>query len=193
MSSNSDSLEFGQELDALGTVLKALGPLDDDARAFVFRTAAERLHIASSGAEKRHATPPGIENGAGAGSGSAALNGVDPKQFLRQKKPQTELQRMACLAFYLTHARGTAHFKTGDLTSLNTEAAGGRFSNPSVTIRNGTNQSKLFAPAGKAGLKQITALCEDYVNALPDQEAAKAAQSTNRPSRRKPVKKKTTR
>jgi hypothetical protein len=186
-SQQAHASDFSQELDALGAVLKALSPLDEKAKAFVFRTAAERLNISGNVAMKQEFSQ---ESKNGGESPSTPMPSVDPKHFLKQKKPVTELQRMACLAFYLTHARGTPHFKTGDLTSLNTEAAGSKFSNPSVTVRNGTTQSGFFAPAGKGGLKQITALCEDYVNALPDQDAAKAAQSTSKPSRRKPSKKK---
>jgi hypothetical protein len=97
---------------------------------------------------------------------------------------------MVCLAFYLTHARATPHFKTADLTALNTEAAGGKFSNASATLNNATNQSHFFAPAGKGGFKQITACGEDFVRALPDQEAAKAASTAHKPLRRKSTKKK---
>jgi hypothetical protein len=191
-SSHAGTTSFIQELDALGAVLNALGPLSEEAKAFVYRTAGERLNIASLPDVRKKDSLQNPQNGAGieSGMGNNSLDGVDPKQFLRLKKPQTELQRMACLAFFLTHARETPHFKTTDLTSLNTEAAGGKFSNPTVTIRNGMNQSRFFAPAGKGGLKQITALCEDYVNALPDQEGAKAVQANNRPARRKATKKK---
>ena len=103
-----------------------------------------------------------------------------PKDFLRAKKPASELQRMVCLAYYLTHALGKRHFKTQDLTALNIEAAGGKFSNPSATVRNATSQSRFLAPAPK-GTKQITALGEDYVEALPDQEAAKTVVLSQKP------------
>jgi len=75
------------------------------------------------------------------------------------------------------------------LTTLNTEAAGGNFSNASKTVGNATIQSRFLAPAGKGGLKQVTPLGEDYVRALPDQEAAKAVVTSHKSPRRKGKKK----
>ena len=49
---------------------------------------------------------------------------LSPKEFLFQKQPKTDVERVACLAYYLTHYRGTPHFKTVDISKLNTEAAG---------------------------------------------------------------------
>ena len=46
-----------------------------------------------------------------------------PKDFLFRKEPNTDVERVACLAYYLTHRRGTNHFKTIDISKLNTEAA----------------------------------------------------------------------
>jgi hypothetical protein len=53
-----------------------------------------------------------------------------PKQFLLEKEPRTDVERIACLAYYLTHYRDMPHFKTIDLNKLNTEAAQQRLSNP---------------------------------------------------------------
>ena len=37
---------------------------------------------------------------------------LTPKQFLAQKKPENNYERVACLAYYLTHYREMLHFKT---------------------------------------------------------------------------------
>jgi hypothetical protein len=182
--------DFSDELDALGSVLQALKPLDEQARAFVVRTAAERLQISGFVIHGNGPKPPPMP---GPGPGippNGVIAGQTPKEFLAAKRPATELQRIACLGFYLTHAQQKPHFKTADLTALNTDAAEGKLSNPSATVRNATTQSHFFAPAGKAGLKQVTTLCEAYVHALPDQEAAKAAISAHRPAPRTGTKKK---
>jgi hypothetical protein len=165
--------DFDKEAKALRTVLAALSPLSEETRAFIHRVAGERLRIVATVNDQ----PPGPEH-AQMGRPSSSSQGVglsemSPKEFLKNKKPVSELQRIVCLAYYLTHGRSTAHFKTADLTKLNTEAAGGRFSNASTTVNNATNQSHFLAPAGKGGLKQITPHGEEYVEALPDQEAAK--------------------
>ena len=109
-----------------------------------------------------------------------------PKDFVFQKRPSTQIERVACLAYYLTHHRDTPHFKTTDISKLNTEAAQTKLSNPSYTVNDAT-RSGLLATAAK-GMKQLSAMGEKYVEALPDHAAAKALTSTlkGRRSRRKP-------
>jgi hypothetical protein len=110
------------------------------------------------------------------------------KQFLLDKRPQTDVERVACLAYYLTHYQNTPHFKTLDLSKLNTDAAQIKLSNPTVAVDNAT-KSGFLAQASK-GNKQLSALGELYVQALPDREAARAAVAHARPRRktRRPAK-----
>ena len=96
-----------------------------------------------------------------------------PKEFLLKKQPQSDVERVACLAYYLAHYRGQVHFKTGDISALNTEAAQRKFSNTAAAVGNATSYGYL-APAVK-GMKQLSASGEIYVEALPDREAANAA------------------
>ena len=109
-----------------------------------------------------------------------------PKDFVFQKHPDTQIERVACLAYYLTHHRGTAHFKTTDISKLNTEAAQTKLSNASYAV-NDANRAGLLATAAR-GMKQLSALGEKYVEALPDHAAAKELASTmrGRRLRRKP-------
>ena len=109
-----------------------------------------------------------------------------PKDFLYDKKPGTDAERVACLAYYLAHYRDTPHFKTIDISKLNTEAAQIKFSNPSHATWNAT-RSGLLASAAK-GMRQLSAYGERYVNALPDRAAVK--EEFNSPTRpRRPRKK----
>jgi hypothetical protein len=103
---------------------------------------------------------------------------------LKNKRPSTDVQRIACLAFYLTHAKGQNHFKTADLTKLNTEAAAVKLSNAAVSVMNATDHSKFLSQAG-GGKKQITSIGEDIVNALPDQEAVKNIVQNHKSGKRK--------
>ena len=96
-----------------------------------------------------------------------------PKDFLFQKQPNTDVERVACLAFYLTHHRATPHFKTVDISKLNTEAAQRKFANAAASVSNATRLGYL-APAPKS-MKQLAAEGERYVDELPDRAAAKAA------------------
>lgn len=96
-----------------------------------------------------------------------------PKDFLFQKQPSTDVERVACLAFYLTHYRATLHFKTVDISRLNTEAAQRKFANSASTVNNATHAG--FLAPMSSGMKQLSADGERYVDELPDRVAARAA------------------
>lgn len=116
------------------------------------------------------------------GGGFSEARDVSPKEFIMQKQPRTDVERVACLAFYLTHYRNTPHFKTLDISKLNTEAAQSKLSNVYVAVENATKTNYLV-PAGK-GTKQISAAGEVFVQALPDRETAKAAMSKLKPRKK---------
>lgn len=107
---------------------------------------------------------------------------ISPKDFIRDKAPKTDIERIACLAYYLTHYRDIPHFKTVDLSSLNTEAAQPKLSNAAYAVDNAT-KAGLLVQAIK-GAKQLSATGEYFVQALPDRDAAKATLSNMRPKRR---------
>ena len=99
--------------------------------------------------------------------------GASAKEFIVQKQPKNDIERVVCLAYYLTHNENVPQFKTMDLTHLNVKAAQPKLSNPSATARNAATQNFL-APAG-GGKKQITPKGEALVTALPDRGAVKRA------------------
>ena len=107
-----------------------------------------------------------------------------PKEFMLQKRPKTNVERVACLAYYLTHYRDISYFKTIDINKLNTEAAQTKLSNPSYAVRDAVRAGYL-ADVTK-GMKQLSAPGEQYVEALPDRDAAKEVKPrTSKRSRRK--------
>lgn len=178
---------FSDEIEALGVVLDALSSLDDEKRAFVYKMAGERLGIVFS--TQRESGQSGSDASGGGGDtdddGNIVNDNITPKDFMRKKNAKTDVERIACLAFYLTHHRGTGAFKTKEVTDLNTEAALPKLSNASQSMKNATNQNNYLASAGK-GNKQITALGEDVVNALPDHEkVAEVLANSRKPKRRK--------
>lgn len=118
------------------------------------------------------------QNSTGNDAGIASSADISPKAFMAQKKPASEIERLTCLAYYLSHNRNTNAFKTRDLTKLNTEAAQPNFSNPTVFARNADTAGYLSKAGG--GSKQITALGEAVVEALPDREQVKMAITENR-------------
>lgn len=98
---------------------------------------------------------------------------LSPKEFLFEKQPKSDVERVACLGYYLTHYRATPHFKTSDLSMLNTEAAQPKFSNAAAAAGNAIKLGYLV-PSTK-GHRQISAAGERFVLALPDRVAAKEA------------------
>lgn len=126
------SKEFAQELGALDAVFAAVQPLDEEKRSFVLSTVVHRLGV------KLGFTGNAQVAGAAIPFFGQQQTDVDttPKLFLKNKHPITEVQRMACLAYYLTHQRQTPHFKTQDLTTLNTEAAGDKIGNAAQAVKN---------------------------------------------------------
>ena len=107
-----------------------------------------------------------------------------PKEFLLRKRPNTNVERVACLAYYLAHYRDTPHFKTIDINKLNTEAAQTKLSNPSYAVNDAVKTGYLV-PVTK-GIRQLSAQGEQYVEALPDRDAAKEVRpQTSKRSRRK--------
>jgi hypothetical protein len=180
----ADAAGIDQEVDAVKAVLKVLDGLSVQGKEWVLRTVSDRLSLQ---------VPPGPGSQAAGGGapppgGRAATKTGTAKQFLAAKRPETDVERVACLAYYLTHSINTPHFKTRDITSLNTEAAGSRFSNAAATVRNATNQSGFLAAAG-GGKKQITPHGEDVVNALPDREKVQALLAAHAPAMRRRRKK----
>ena len=108
-----------------------------------------------------------------------------PKEFLLRKRPNTNIERVACLAYYLAHYRDIRQFNTIDINKLNTEAAQTKLSNPSHVIRDAVRSGYLVAAATK-DMKQLSADGEKYVEALPDRNAAKEVkpQSSRRSRKR---------
>jgi hypothetical protein len=104
-----------------------------------------------------------------------------PKEFMHKKAPTTDVERVACLAYYLTHYRGTPHFKTKDISDINMEAAQRRFSNTAFSVVNATNAGYLV-PSVK-GCKQLSSSGEQFVQALPDREAAREVLDRLKPRR----------
>ena len=161
------------ELQAIEAALGALSPLDSEGRSRAVAWLSSAL-----GVQSVVPTPGAGVSGQFGGSVGISSNGVNklgaPKEFLAYKAPKTDVERITVLAFYLTHARGVAHFPTKDLSDLNTEAACSRFSNAAYTASNAMKKNGFLA-AAPGGKRQITVRGEVCVYALPDREAAKVA------------------
>ena len=120
---------------------------------------------------------------------TTSLGELNPKQFMSQKRPANNYERVACLAYYLSNHQNKPKFKTADITALNTAAAGQPLSNASVFVRDAASKYGYLSAAG-GGAKQLTVLGEQVVEALPDREKVKAVLADHKPKRKKRVKSK---
>jgi len=184
MSSDDGSMESMRDFEALQAVITALQPLSQDARQRVYSSAATFLNIGLSHQAPRVSAGQSISMGVGTGAYPAFSEdtSMSPKEFLLEKQPQTDVERIACIAFYLTHYRDTPHFKTLDLSKLNTEAAQPKFANAANAANNAV-KTHYLVPSTKNN-KQLSAMGEQFVRALPDRVAAKASMSRARPRRK---------
>jgi hypothetical protein len=182
--------KFGKEMKSIQVALEAIASIEEGQQQFALDTIATRLGL------KSPTTTPVGQNAhlnhppANTGVTSHHQQGLTPKAFLAAKKPTTAVEQMACLAYYLTHQESKPHFKTKDLTDLNTRAAADPFTNAGQANIDATRQSRFLAPAGKGGLRQITARGEEVVNAMPDREAVKTVLSNHKGTKSKQRKRK---
>lgn len=181
MSDVSADLQNDQELDAQNAIVRALKSLPEDLRSRVIESACIFVGVDSPMRATSYAIQTSPTPLAATFRPSARDNHVgfgervplSPKEFLLSKEPQTDVERIACLAYFLTHYRDTPHFKNIDLSELNTEGAQPKFSNVSQAVLNAVRSGYLVsAPSGQ---KQLSSLGEQFILALPDREAARAA------------------
>jgi len=165
---------------SVSQIIELLEPLAPAAREHVLRTIATWFNIPMT--FKSQYAEPTLRPDPWKSSEPSQLTIIDddkfsgrsvlaPKDFIFEKDPNTEVERLACLGYYLTHFRDTPHFKNIDLVQLNTEAAQRRLSNPAVAASNAMRDG-FFVQAPRSGYKQLSAMGERFVLALPNREAA---------------------
>jgi hypothetical protein len=161
-----------KQADILQRIITELSPLSVDARRRIVDTVCTFFDLKGSridGGSAPASVAPSTQRPESAFRFSTG-EPPSPKVFMNEKAPKTDIERVACLAFYLTHHRSTPHFKTRDIRLFNTEAGQLRFSNTAFAVTNATNAGFLI-PSVK-GSKQISTVGEQFVQALPDREAA---------------------
>jgi len=191
MSDETATIDERQIHDATKDVIHRLEDLDNEARRSVFRRALGFFELDLAPLASPIRPPKSDRDSAptqrGSANGGAPHFGdraeLPPKEFMFQKQPRTDIERIACLAYYLTHYRDTRQFKTIDLSKLNTDAAQIKFSNTAFAVINATNAGLLVA--AEKGAKQLSAVGELYVEALPDRDRAKEVLANARIRRRR--------
>jgi hypothetical protein len=142
------------ELETLTSILALLQKVDTEARARILQSAATffRVNTRELSVESVQVTPHAFHQGSISEPSFSEDRTISPKQFMLEKQPKTDVEKVACLAYYLTHYRDTPHFKTLDISKLNTEAAQMKFSNPAVAVDN-ASKTNYLVPATNSLLK----------------------------------------
>jgi hypothetical protein len=125
--------------------------------------------------------------GAGAGAGrtpDANLAGLNPKQFIAQKKPKTQYERVACLGYFLHTGRQIVEFGAEEIKAINKDAAQQPILNLPKIMADTTSKYGYLSAAG-GGNKQMTVLGDAVVEALPDREAVKTALAEHRTGKKR--------
>jgi hypothetical protein len=170
--------ESYNDLDVLTSIISSLKKLSKDDQQRTFQSVAMFLGISLQGTAFAANSGPtasfsDVVSPSSSTSSFSEDRSISPKDFIRDKGPRSDVERVACLAYYLMHYRDIPHFKTLDISSLNTEAAQPKFSNASVAVDNASKAG--FLVQATKGTKQISAAGESYVQHLPDQAAARAS------------------
>jgi hypothetical protein len=162
--------------DMIHTILKGLSGMDEADQQRVLSTVNAYFRYSPT------ALAPGTTTqGEGGGQGRAAGAGAGqqrtdqqftPEEFLEEKRPQTDVERVVCLGYYIIVHRREQGFKTKDLTALNNEANQPKIGNPTEATKN-AYKSHLLVQAGQ-GQRKLSTYGRKYVEALPDRDAARA-------------------
>lgn len=164
------------ELHAMQEALAAMSGLDQSEQQRVLNWLANKLNLCGTPAPGTHPTSTANAGLAGSPKAGAAAT---PKTFVAGKRPTTDVERIACLAYYLAHFRNTSQFNAKDLASLNTEAAQPKIGSLTRAVSNATYQNRFISQAG-SGKKQITVIGEAVVEALPDRDKVTEALKPHR-------------
>jgi hypothetical protein len=181
----SENVDINSLTESLSEVLPAFKQLSQDGRERLLRTLATIFGIETGGGVNIGKLPRQTSSDYSLPESQGSFSedrSMSPKEFMLQKQPQTAVERVACLAYYLTHYRDTPFFKTLEISLINTEAAQPKFANAARDVDNATKLGYLV-PATK-GNKQLSAAGEQFVRELPDRDSARAIMDTSRPRRK---------
>jgi len=164
-----------RELRAMETTLGALQPLDTEERQRVFDWLVAKLGVRTTPA----GDTSGDEDATVGGGGDLGTI----KQFLKQKGPDEDVARAAALAYFLTHGKSQATYKTADLTKARSDAALANF-NMSRAVST-AQRAGYLTTAGKRGTYQITSTGEALVEAMPNADLIKKVKAQGARRRRR--------
>ncbi len=170
---------FAAEMAVAQDAMERLEGMEPERQRFVLQTIAQGLRL-SGGLKLGAPRSEGDEEEQETGDAELGM----PPQFFKRKRPSNDVERVTCAAYYLHHGRGIQDFKTQDLSNLIIEARITPIPNPAMAVQNARNAG-LLAPIGRGGRKQLTALGEDVVNAMPGRDAVNAVRAAAKKAARR--------
>lgn len=156
-----NTVDAETELKLLQEILVALQHLSVHSRKKLIRTLLAFFEISPA-----ELVDYGVYNHL-AGMGGSAEQAMSSMEFMQNKQPQTDAERVACLGYYLTHFLDTPQFKTSDISKLNLEAKQQKFANTTRAI-DGASKAGYLISTSKKGIRKLSAAGERLVKALPD-------------------------
>jgi hypothetical protein len=203
------------DLDAVRTVIDAIKDFKSDEQQRIFRWVAEKLGLPQPFAASVH-SPPATPIGAavipapppiGTTTPTALppqtrASSVDIKTFIDNKKPRSDVQFAAAVAYYYRFEAPQTERKDAinkeDLQDAARKASRDRFTNPRKTLQNAHQLGMLDRGSEKATFT-INSVGENLVamtlpgdganNVKPKKSGRKPAHKTAKPTARKPSKK----
>jgi hypothetical protein len=177
--------------EALKSVIAAIRDLEPTMRNWVLQSAANMWQITvnpAMGATGATGNPV-INSIAGNPSPdvATALAAKDVRAFIRLKKPDTDIERVACLGYFIVKTTGAAGFSAKEVKQAHVDSGGSAMNFPRA-LDNATRRSKYLSNRGPRE-KQLTTLGEDVVEALPNREAV--ANLKHKPARKRKAAKRT--
>jgi hypothetical protein len=108
----------------------------------------------------------------------AAIAKKDARTFIRLKRPATDVQRVACLGYFIVRTTNNRGFSSKEVSNAHTDS-GGSSINMTRALDNATRGAKYLSNRSPKE-KQLTTLGEDVVLALPDQQVVKDVEAAAR-------------
>lgn len=174
-----------KDVEVLNAIISALENLDREDQERIIQTVVTFFDIDARKDTRGPAKSPKISTPGHSKTHPVAYSEdfvPTPKEFLLEKQPRTDVERIAVLAYYLTHYRNSPHFKTLDLSKINTEAAQPKFANTAYSAQNA--QTTRYLVSATKAQRQLSAGGEQFVQALPDRELARKEMAAFRPRKK---------
>ncbi|MCI0618560.1 hypothetical protein L0244_36745 [bacterium] len=183
-----DDSKLSAKLKAIEVIVTELKKLDEDDRPDVISFALKQVGLT---------TPTNLnssqsDSNIAGGSQSAGLD-MNMADFVKNKSPKNEYQRVAVIAYYREYKQNKKEFKNAEMSQANTqEARQPKISNITDVVTKARDRYKFLTKGTGKATHQLSTHGADIVNALPDQESVKkliAGAKSRKPRKKKKEKK----